>query len=430
MMPKIQAIGIDRAKGMIPKELLAAEAVDSKAQGRLEALIRLITFANLDIAAMISDTAPSTASKKTKTPTKEEFDLAFRFLNQRPNPIDSVEKILVSGPIQAHPARSLGAGDFREISMFKAYVKATTAAADTLTAAGDSKQAIVVLVTSLHTADALMNIHGTMTDYLVAVAVEAIVLRSIQVCASNPKFKAEDCRYLLKYLTPAPTVDDVLAQAERTDFQVEVPTLANPLNYGSVGSKHQDQEQGDGPYDPIETIDTQSKVVQIATRNARRPLSEFDPSGAEMVERAAKEVPEAGAQIPEGRLAQLKERYTMDFGENTIGRQIIGAGSTDRLAVVASCKWRAMRDATRILLASRIYQAEHGGLAPASASGFLPIIGQWPRDPFNGKDMLYNPQKRAIYSVGEDLKDDGGDIGEWKKPGKDVGVFIAPYSGA
>ncbi len=64
--------------------------------------------------------------------------------------------------------------------------------------------------------------------------------------------------------------------------------------------------------------------------------------------------------------------------------------------------------ATRLLLALKGYKLDHGKL-PDSLDALVPgYIEAVPIDDFDGEPMRYSKEKRVIYSVGYDLKDNGG----------------------
>jgi len=67
--------------------------------------------------------------------------------------------------------------------------------------------------------------------------------------------------------------------------------------------------------------------------------------------------------------------------------------------------------ATQLLLACRAYEEATGHLPEtlqALVPDYLPVV---PRDPFDGQPFRYSTERRIIYSVGEDLTDDGGTRG-------------------
>lgn len=64
--------------------------------------------------------------------------------------------------------------------------------------------------------------------------------------------------------------------------------------------------------------------------------------------------------------------------------------------------------ATRLRLAALAFKRDKGTL-PRTLGELVPAyIDSVPADPFDGKPIRYNPEKKIIYSVGTDAKDDGG----------------------
>ena len=67
---------------------------------------------------------------------------------------------------------------------------------------------------------------------------------------------------------------------------------------------------------------------------------------------------------------------------------------------------------TQVLMALRTYQIDNGKL-PDSLNELVPeYISEVPKDPFDGKQIRFSPEKKIIYSVGKDLLDSGGSEGE------------------
>ena len=87
--------------------------------------------------------------------------------------------------------------------------------------------------------------------------------------------------------------------------------------------------------------------------------------------------------------------------------------------------------AARIAMAVERFRLDHKQF-PASLEQLVPVyMDKVPADPFDQQPMRYRvtAEKIAIYSVGEDLKDDGGDIGprtERNKQRKDWGFLLLP----
>jgi len=78
------------------------------------------------------------------------------------------------------------------------------------------------------------------------------------------------------------------------------------------------------------------------------------------------------------------------------------------------CMFDVKVAATRLLLTLKAYATAEGRL-PERLDELVPdFLDAVPADPFDGKPMRYNPEKKVIYTVGEDLTDSGGTTeAEW-----------------
>ena len=110
------------------------------------------------------------------------------------------------------------------------------------------------------------------------------------------------------------------------------------------------------------------------------------------------------------------------FGDNKVGR-IIHDWHTLTLhrALEIKCRENMEAGLTRLLLALKCYKIDNGEL-PDSLDELVPeYIDKIPIDDFDGKPLRYSKQKKIVYSVGSDLKDDGGpslaELKKWDRPG-------------
>ncbi len=71
---------------------------------------------------------------------------------------------------------------------------------------------------------------------------------------------------------------------------------------------------------------------------------------------------------------------------------------------------KAYLGAAEIGIANRIYRQKHGKFTDSLSQLAPDILPALPLDPFTGKDYVYRKKDKGfiVYSVGEDLKDDGG----------------------
>ena len=69
----------------------------------------------------------------------------------------------------------------------------------------------------------------------------------------------------------------------------------------------------------------------------------------------------------------------------------------------------AQLQATRTILALRAYQLTHGNLPPDLSALVPEFLDEVPVDDFDGQPLRYSAERKIVYSVGQNLKDDGGD---------------------
>ena len=77
-------------------------------------------------------------------------------------------------------------------------------------------------------------------------------------------------------------------------------------------------------------------------------------------------------------------------------------------ALERKCEEDAEIAATRILLALKAYKLEKGKLPPTLVELVPEYLDSVPLDDYDGQPMRYNAAKKVVYSVGKNLKDDGG----------------------
>lgn len=119
-------------------------------------------------------------------------------------------------------------------------------------------------------------------------------------------------------------------------------------------------------------------------------------------------------------LVWIKENI---FTENRIGKALADSifGFSDNF-FVSKCLRDFEKEATACLFALRAYKKDRGKL-PTTLDELVPTyLPKIPPDPFDGRPLRYSREKRIIYCVGEDLKDEGGSVeergymGQWKDP--------------
>jgi len=91
-------------------------------------------------------------------------------------------------------------------------------------------------------------------------------------------------------------------------------------------------------------------------------------------------------------------------GGTLIAMTVMGVSGMQEL----KCRSSVEVAATRVLLAMKAFKIENARL-PATLDELVPhYLDAVPLDDYDGKPLCYNPAKKIIYSVGKDLRDDGG----------------------
>lgn len=441
MQPKIKTASMAEVRAVLPKELLETLPPDVAAEERYKKLIALVSSLDEEELGTFAST------KTIKQPAATIYARARAFWVTHPSLCNDIMSILAAGPIQWKPApnSTLFGNDWIPLSKCKTFVKSVTTSARLY---GDDKQfnaSIKLYVMAITLSDRMIADGCPLINCFEGVAMEAVLVRSLDEALLGGGFSGGNCRQLLATMGPSPLADNYLAVSLRTDFQeyalkfIPDPTknlkeLIWSMTDGSPGGEFGGEENKDEPisgtYDAIETAKLYAKIYSASMSNARQPFSRVDKTIFDDLDKDAKTLPvkaeSASKQGFGSTWDRWKYRFAMDNGQNTLGRIIAGGNSAgnESQSAGASCGWRALRDATRIALAARLYRADHAGKLPPTSDGFLSYLGAWPQDPFNGKTMIYNPTKEVVYAVGKNLVDDGGtfDVNVSKSP--DVGLSV------
>jgi len=435
--PTIRTASPSEIRALIPADLLTIEPTDLAAESRLAKInIRLQTYDPKWFGRMTA----------TYVPLIDRMQLADQLWTD--GRLDEVLNVLNSGPIRLPSPIGKPQIEINQISQFtfdyftrlRQFTGGTSTAAQLYRQFGDRKLGLHILLTLLKLADASWNLRGTALEYLVVSSVNSASMHAAEEFAFDPGTSAEDCEQILKAIPPAPVVDNYLVDCWRRQFQQEIlPRLADPferLKERSVDDQEDLASKTDlsavgfrSTYDAIKTTQTVADIFRIQIENAQRPFCRYDPNAQRIQAEAARNLPRPPSMdltnLQVGKWDAFKFKLATYHTDNYVGRVMIAEDIADQAIVELSDRWRTLRDCTRILLASRIYRSQHGGILPETSNAFLPYLGHWPQDHFTGQPMRYDPAKQVAYSVGANLLDDGGIIEKKGNQTKDEGVSLA-----
>lgn len=267
--------------------------------------------------------------------------------------------------------------------------------------------------------------------YVAGMAVTGFADRGVQVAAADRHWRPSDLRALLAEWDRTAPTGDALANCLRVEFtDIFIHRLATITSFKQwwmgvidssdpVGNERrlndamaQVVEGNKDPFDRIETARDTSKVYDICIRNLTLPWDKQLPTESYKKDwRAGWPLNIADLAAPDSGALVKKLHDEMRDVRNPIGKlfAVDWEGIMDAPAA-ALFRDRAHWTATRIIVAARLYAAEHGGAFPRTLDEISggSYLQSAPIDPYSTKGFHYDPVRQIIWSVGQDGRDDGG----------------------
>jgi hypothetical protein len=140
----------------------------------------------------------------------------------------------------------------------------------------------------------------------------------------------------------------------------------------------------------------ENETMRVAAAERRTVISQIDRPMAEF------QKPELPWPEKRGTVARI-------LGGNVLGRGIceLGRESSD-IIIQGKCDGRTDARITQVLMALRLFRMKTGRLPEALDELVPDYLAAVPLDDFDGKPIRYSLAKKIVYTVGKDLKDDGG----------------------
>lgn len=430
---------IEELKAVTPKQLIP-EPMDPAAIARYQAFVKLAKTVNQeDSGKLMMNWADLSArysglTNESKVSIADQQALVVRMWKENPKFSSELTFILDSGPMAIY--RKVETVPDEYLAVLNAF-RMLVFSAVSYGASGDYKTSADLIGLSFRLAERLESANCGLGDYL-----SNLIVTGLTACVT-PIFKKESfpvrsCVDILK-VCPELKTEVYTTAAIRTDFASQVlPSLAQDLP----------KMTGAGTYDAVETAKVAAKVALAAISNIQRPFAEIDNSTLEDLEQDSNVVlkliyqdkfqrsykgqelrdklQEISDQVKPGKPSTPESesvRASLNKIHNSLGRMKLANCLYDNLPL-SICGIRVTRDFIRIYLASRIYRGAHDGKLPESTAGFVPILGGWPKNPFDGKPYKYLPKVEKVYGVRQDLVDHGGDIGNGYPSGTDAGISL------
>jgi hypothetical protein len=227
---------------------------------------------------------------------------------------------------------------------------------------------------------------------LVAVACEDMFLDAVRVHVLDAQTPEADFAAAEKMLEGLGDVRAMFAEAYRSEYRVFSNTLAANVS----------MTEDDFGFDWVRHL---SSYGYFFHPNRTRALY------ADFVREWIREL-EGDAVWGEGEVAPWEREepgFDRSFGPNILGKLLLNimtpaTGSVFKRAL----QTEAEREAVRTVIALRRYGRANGDWPEALEELVPEFLDAVPADPFDGKALRYDREKRAVYSVGPDRVDQGG----------------------
>ncbi len=259
---------------------------------------------------------------------------------------------------------------------------------------GHENEAFDNMLSDIQLSHRMQNSHGVLICYLVSVAVGKIGLGQITHWLGRTHFRADQLTNYLQQLSFDPN-DNAVAygntiKAEYKCLSGTLETMRDGKNNAAITDSFYSRWW---PILPVFNF-SQTRALYI--------------NGSKLLLKAAPHY-YSQAQLPDLQ-SNRPSLISMFLSGNAAGQMMYYMTMPAVIPSLATkSQVEVQSQATRVILALRAYALVHGRL-PSDLSGLVPeFLDKVPTDDFDGQPLRYSAERKIVYSVGKNLKDDGGD---------------------
>ncbi len=256
---------------------------------------------------------------------------------------------------------------------------------------GQEQKAIEQALNIIRLGNRIEDARGALIHYLVGAAVKVQGLTQLRRWAGRAHLTPPQLAELAAQVKTTSDDGDALANSLKVEYQCAVQNLAD-LRAGKLNN--QDTA-------PLITW----KFLPVFNQGKTKRLY-ADATRAII---AALAVPYSEAKLPN--LSATRPSPAQLILSGNLAGQVFFYMTMPALegAAKSQARGRVQVEATRAILALRAYQLKHGRLPDDLAALSPEFLDAVPTDRFNGQLLRYAPERKLIYSVGENLHDDNGE---------------------
>jgi len=426
---------LDKPKLTVANKAQLSQAIQNSSQADSKSIFRMVRLIALshslrNLAAGLPVRSVSVGIITTQTPSK--------VWSARRVELELLQTILLEGPVRYRPLNA-GAIEVTDAQSLKYLVRSLcqlTASAAFLKDYKTCDQSVRLLMLL---SKRLLDAGGGYSEYQISTTVWNSVETTIADLGRRSDCPEQLIQFVLTQLT-SPKGDPWLEKAITTEYQEYiVPRLAQPSlfmkdlihhgmgiqDFDSYFEPSPEDYSGLGTFDPDVAIPEINHIYNIESTNAMRPLSQEDKSVNKLTSVLQHQLPRSRGR--KGTFERTQFRFVMNNMPNSIGKALTVrfGGQEAQDLLIQSHHWRAINQCNRVLLATRLYRLAHHGDLPLTLAELVPqYLPKIPEDPYNAKLLHYDTGRQRVWSVGDNLIDDGGKFDGRVSINKDIGVLL------
>jgi hypothetical protein len=271
---------------------------------------------------------------------------------------------------------------------------------------GQDKEAFDQMVNEVQLGRRMQNSHSVLIGYLVGTAVNYMGLNQIQQWTGKVHLNPSQLKNYIRQLEYDPDDESAaFANTMRAEYQSEMGTL-DGLRKGKLVDTDPDDNLRFIKSNPLLPVYNRSQTRALFANRFLLWLK----AAPHHYNDAEDEIKMNSAKLPGGYDLRPPGPVSLILSGNVAGQvayytmlPALGA------AMAKKSQGDAQLQATRTILALRAYQLTHGNLPPELSALVPEFLAEVPVDDFDGQPLRYSAEKKIVYSVGKNLKDDGGD---------------------
>ncbi len=323
---------------------------------------------------------------------------------------EAAYKARFQDPISADPAGITPNAILPATNSWRRMARLSAIRAMYLEKQGKDKEAIDEALNSVRIGQKIQESQAPLIEYIIAITMKGVGLETIQKILVTSKLSTNELRQYAQSLNQYYKNEDGLITSFKSEYRIQSWGIDSLVSGNKEAIKSVMGEEGSGNEEEIaqKVKDNYyfkpNKTKLLFAKYARANIkSVYEPCGQIKATEVPKLVPSNPVKL-----------YTE---ENVIGKILhdVVAGSLTNIST-KKCEEDLLVAATQAVIAIKEFKNDTGNY-PLSLSDVVPsYLSSVPQDPFDEKSLKYSADKKIVYSVGQDMQDSGGSIGnDWKK---------------